>query len=140
MKLQLFAALSAFTIIASAQEVKESHKPQPPAPAVTSRPLTHDEQLEFDLATARIQNINTKYKINEYNQEIAPFSASQSSVAKAACASVGISESQFPNGCGFTTGHDADGKPVMGADGKPVVPHVWNVAEEAKAAAAAAKK
>lgn len=101
--------------------------------ASTDRTLTAEESLKLQLTQARIQHLQDKYKIAEYQAEVQAVIAEQQSVFAAACKSVGIPEDKVATECRLNTGVDADGKPIAGPDGKPVASRVWReVAKEAK--------
>lgn len=91
----------------------------------TERPLTETELLKIRATTAEIKLLRDEYKVDEFNQKVQPKSAEQLAVFTAACKSVGVPEDKIQTECGIATGFDQDGKPMNGADGKPVQPKVW---------------
>ncbi len=124
MKLLLMcAALSATMYGQAAKAAPSTEAPQ----VSTERPLTEAESLKLQLTQAKIQLLQKKYDIEGYQKELAPISAEQMTVAKAACASVGVAEAKMQTECGLATGFDQDGKTMVGQDGKPVAPRVWKI-------------
>jgi|SRR5579864_911705 len=125
------ALLAAFSVVAFSQELK----PVPTVgsqPATTERALSESEVLKVQLATTELQLLQERYKIAEYQKEAQPIQEKQMAVLKAACLSVGVPETKMQTDCGISTGYGADGKPILGADGKQVPARVWNAAKPAE--------
>ncbi len=121
--LLLGAALSAITF---GQNAKAAPGDTPAPAQITDRQLTETEALKLQLIAAKVQLLQDKYKIQAYNEELQPLSAEQLSIAKAVCASVGVAEDKINSECGLNLGIGADGKALLGADGKPAPTRVWN--------------
>lgn len=120
--------------VAFSQGVTSKVEVKDPISAPSERPLTSDELLKLQLTQARIQNLQTKYKLAEYQTEVQSFATEQQAIYVAACKSIGLSDANIKAGeCRLDTGVDSDGKPTMGPDGKPLAPRVWReVAKETK--------
>ncbi len=95
----------------------------PTAPA--ERPLTKEESLGLQLTQTRIVRLQEHYKISEYQAAIQSIGAEGQAIFTNACRSIGIPEDKIATECQYNTGVDADGKPIMGADGKPLAARVW---------------
>lgn len=118
MRLMIVAAMAALSVMG--QDAKVAPAPEKTAAANPSeRPLTEVEVLKLKLAMSQIENLNTKYKIEDYQKEVAPISAEQRAVAVAACKSVGVPEDKVEKECGLSFG--------KGPDGKDVSPRVWKI-------------
>lgn len=122
-KLYLCAALSA--MILTAQDAKVAPKDTPKEAPKSERNMTETESLKIQLAAAKIQLLREQFKIEDFNKQVEPLSSEQYAVVAAACKSVGVPEDKIQTECGVSTGVGPDGKPQMGADGKPVQARVW---------------
>lgn len=121
MKLFLLMTL---TLAAMAQDAKVATGPTP-VPVPAERALTSEESLKLQLSQSRILRLQDKYKIAEYQSEVTAIAAEQNAVWLAACKSIGIPDDKIQTECRINTGVDADGKPVLGPDNKPLKPRVW---------------
>lgn len=121
MKLFALAALAALSFGQDSKMVS----PPAPLPPPTERALSETEVLKLQNSLLQMQVLNKDYKIDEYNSKAKPIIDAQQAIAVAACKSVGVPEEKITTECGITTGIGQDGKPTMGADGKPVQPRVW---------------
>ena len=123
-KLFLIAALAC---VAYAQDAKFKGSPTrlEDAGKPTERTLTETEALKLQLIAAKLQLLQERYKIAEFQKDAQPLNAEQETVATAACQSLGIPAEKIRTECGIQTGLGQDGKPLTGPDGKPVVAKVW---------------
>lgn len=144
MRLILLAATAALMF---GQEAKVAPA-KASAPTISSeRPFTSDEVEKLTLATAQIEVLRARFKVDdleakykEFQQEVGPIAAKQEAILKAACTSVGVPEEKIKTGgCGISMGVDATGKPINGSDGKQVASRVW-LNPEAKLALPAVEK
>jgi hypothetical protein len=91
----------------------------------TERNLTEAEALKLQLLAARAQIIQDKYKIQQFQEEMKPITDEQSALAAGLCRSVGIPAELVQTQCSLNLGVDQNGRPIVGADGKPATPRVW---------------
>lgn len=118
----LFAATAALMF---GQEAKVAVPPSS-IPTVTERALSELEVTKLQLSIAQIELLQKKYDIEKYQAELKPHLDAQQAIVGAACKSVGVAEDKITTDCGLSTGIGQDGKPAMGADGKPVQARVWH--------------
>lgn len=124
MKLFVIAAMSACFLMG--QDAKVIAQPSaPPAVAATERPLTETELLKIQLTLTRLQLLQDKFHMADFNKEAAVISADQQSIVESVCSSIGVPKDKIQSQCGLATGLDNDGKPITSADGKPVAARVW---------------
>src|SRR5579862_8304271 len=101
MKFVLAAALAAFSVYA--QDVKTGSEqavaPAPDKPVPSERQLTEAEVLRLQLDSAKAQLLQDKYKLAEYQQELAPIMNDQEQLAIAACKSIGIPDALIRTQC-----------------------------------------
>lgn len=114
---------AAFALSLAAQNVQDA-KANPPAP--TERVLTHDEALELQVTILKIHLLNDQFKINDYQAAVAPLSKRQQEIHDSTCLSIGISKDKINTECGIS-GFDANGDPIIGADGKAVPQRVYRI-------------
>jgi|SRR5579885_851730 len=117
MRLMIVAALAALSVFGQDAKVSPSESKGGAQP--TERPLSEVEVLKLKLAMSQIENLQAKYKIDEFNKEAQPISAEQRAIAVAACKSVGVAEANVEKECGIAFG--------KGPDGKEVAPRVWKI-------------
>lgn len=122
-RLSLCAILFALSL--AAQDAKVAPDPKLP-PAPSERQLRADEITAAQLADTQVQLLQEKYKINEYLEKAKAPTAAYNAVKTEACKSVGVPEAEMNQWCGFVTGLDKDGNPILGPDGKPTPAKVWN--------------
>ncbi len=125
MKLFLMMTL---TLAVMAQDAKVAPEAAKPLPVSADRALTKEESLALQLTQTRILRLQDKYKLAAYQEELQPIISDQQAVFMSACKSVGIAEDKVPTECRINTGVDAEGKPVVGPDGKQVAARVWREA------------
>lgn len=134
--MKYFMLLAAMTALMNAQSVTTAAKVAPTESAPVAKPaeraLTETESLKLQLSMANITLLQKKYNIEQYSKDLQPLVAEQEKVAMEACRSVGIPDEKVKTECGINTGIDQDGKPILGADGKPAQPRVWWNRPEAK--------
>lgn len=137
--MKLFVLIAATAALTFAQDAKVT-APKEPLRPTTERLFTTDEVEKLTLYNAQLEVLRSRFKIDEmektykeFQEAVAPISAKQQGVLSIACGSVGVSEDKIKaGGCGVSIGVDATGKPINGADGKPVLSRVWAVAEPTK--------
>lgn len=125
----LVTAMAVLMISAHAQDAKVSTAvPVPNSPAVSSeRPLSEVELLKLQLSMANVKLLQDKYKLAEYQREVQPEGDKQEKIVTEICLSIGVPADKIKTDCGLQTGLDAEGKPVLGQDGKPVPAKAWKV-------------
>ena len=123
--LVVLASLAASTMFA--QDAKMVSKDAPPTVAPADRPLTEAEVLKWQNAGLNITLLLKEYKIDDYLKAVEPHQRAKQELAEAACASIGVPKDKVQSECGFSDGTGPDGKPLMGADGKPTPAHVWRI-------------
>lgn len=123
--LVLLAATVAMTIYG--QEAKVAPSTATPALAATppERGLSEAEVLRIRLSMARVQILQDRYKLSDYQKEVQPLLEEQESIVTQACLSVGIPADKVKTECSLSTGVDNEGKPLTAPDGKPVPARVW---------------
>ncbi len=145
MKVFLLAAFAA--LMMNAQEGKLPTEKPPAAKPVqiakwtipasaetpTERGLTEAESLKLQLLAAKIQLVQDKYKIEDFQKEIQPLVNEQEALASALCGSVGIPAAKIKTECGLNLGG-------AGPDGKPQAAKVWWQKPQAVAMPQAEKK
>ena len=135
MKLFVLAAMAA---LMNAQ-APVAAKPEATVPKASTAPLerkfTPEEIEKLSLYGAQFQVIRNQHKADEleknyreFQTDIAPIAAKQRAIVEAACAEIGVPKEKVDAGeCGVTFGIGPDGKPINGADGKPVESKVWRM-------------
>lgn len=124
----------AITLTAFGQEAKVV-PPKATAPPViaSERLFPADEVEKLTLASAQIEVLRARFKVEEleakykeFQAAVAPIAAKQEAILKSACTIVGVSEENMKAGrCGISLGVDAMGNPVNGPDGKQLASKVW---------------
>ena len=93
-----------FVLMAVAGFSQESGETAPKPEAKKEYLLTKEESLTVKLDIAQIQLLNEKYKIDDYNKEIKPWSAEQEDVITKACMKVGVAKDKIRSDCGVSLG------------------------------------
>jgi hypothetical protein len=123
-------------------DVAQVSEPQTPK----ERALTDGEVWHLKDTMAELTNLDSEYKIGEYNAKRSALLQEQMTVIGPACVSVSVPQDRIsypkPDGgtgsdCGITVpGKDKDGKPILGPDGKPLTGRVWNAVKPVEPAKA----
>lgn len=125
--MKVIVLLAAMSALMMAQTAKMVSTPAPAKPPL-ERALTDTEILKMQNNMLQVDRIQKDYKIQEFNEKVKPFSNAQQAQYVEACHSIGLTDAEISAQlCGYNIGIDLDGKPLIGADGKPTPARVWKI-------------
>lgn len=119
--MKVLVLLAAAAALIFADEKAAPKKEEEP----TERTLSEAESLKLQLLAAKIQILQDKYKIADYQKEMQPLADEQNALITQSCVSVGVPRDQVQTQCALNLEIGPDGKSLNGPDGKPLPAKVW---------------